>query len=174
MSDYEKSIIDSCLSDKKNLYRVIGELYPDDFTSALCQKAFVTIASLVKKGVPVTSVTLCDRDPSIPQDLFCTAGVNGDNLDYFISKLKDQGKLKRLKKTIAQCQNIIESPEVTPDEALQLTQDIILGSFANHKKDDMDTEDIGDAVLKLYEEKKKKRMYQQKREENKKVIGGIL
>ena len=38
-----------------------------------------------------------------------------------------------------------------------IIQNIILSSFNNHKKEDIDTQAIGDEVIKLYEEQKKRR-----------------
>jgi len=154
MSDYEKPLIDACLTDKKSLYRVVGELKPDDFESNVCQKAFITISNLVKEGKPVTITTLCDQVKSIPPDLFTPNHINGEELEYFISKVKEQGKGRQLKRIIAQCQDITEREEMGIDEKIQLVQDVILSSFGNSKKEEMSTQAIGDLVLKMYEEKK--------------------
>ena len=158
MSDFEKSIIDGCLSDKKALYRVISELRTEDFESAVCRKAFSIMSCLVKSGDPVTIETLHDRDNSIHLDLFSAdSPLSKDNFNYYIGKVQEQGKGKRLKQIIAKCQNIIEGTETSADEKIQLVQDIVSCGFTNTSKDEMDTSAIGDTVIKRYKEQKKRR-----------------
>lgn len=158
MSDFEKSIIDSCLSDKRNLYGVLHELQPEDFESAVCQKALIAMSRLVKNGDPVTSVTLCDYDKTIPQDLFGDNGVGGQDLDYFIKKVQEQGKEKRLNKMVDHCQNILKNSETSIDEKVELVQNLVLQGTNTNRAPEMDTQSIGDAVLALYEDAKKRRL----------------
>ncbi|MBW1854924.1 MAG: AAA family ATPase [Deltaproteobacteria bacterium] len=158
MSDYERAVIDSCLANKRNIPLIVGELQPEDFESAVCSKAFTAINNLFDNSKPITQVTLCDNDSSIPADLFGESYIEGENLEYYISKVKEQGKRKRLKRAIAQCSNIVESQEIETDEAIHLIQDTILGNLNTYKEKDKDIEEIADTILKQYKERKKKRL----------------
>ncbi|MCK5513499.1 MAG: AAA family ATPase, partial [Deltaproteobacteria bacterium] len=159
MSDYERAVIDSCLANKKNIPLIVGELQPEDFESAVCNKAFTAINNLFNNSKPITQVTLSDNDSSIPADLFGESYIEGENLEYYISKVKEQGKRKRLKRALAQCSSIVESQEIETDEAIHLIQDTILGNLNTYNKEkDKDIEEIADTILKQYKERKKKRL----------------
>lgn len=157
MSDFEKTIIDSCIADKKNIPIVINKLSPMDFNDPICRKAFIVISNLFRKGDPVTVLTLSENNKDIPAHLFGDGYIEGENLDYYISKVKDQGNRKRQKGLIGKLSDIVDNPELEANEVDQIIQDKVFNYLNKNKASETDNKSIGDLVLEQYEENKRRR-----------------